>query len=125
MQVLVIAAGAEAQQQVQVGCDLVSRQSGSGVADGERHGADCTRLMQDFKFGAAYKACVISYETLRKHAKELKGTCDILICDEGHRYFKEPITAWLLKLGAYIAMHCTSHELCYTQTEGGGRQQND
>lgn len=41
--------------------------------------------MQDFKFGAVYKACVISYETLRKFAKDLSGSCDILICDEGHR----------------------------------------
>lgn len=32
-----------------------------------------------------YKACVISYETIRKHAKDLRGSCDILICDEGHR----------------------------------------
>lgn len=41
--------------------------------------------VQDFRFGAVYKACVISYETLRKYAKDLKGSCDILICDEGHR----------------------------------------
>ena len=47
-------------------------------------------VLQDFRYGAAYKACVISYETLRKHTKDLKGSCDILICDEGHRCAKGP-----------------------------------
>ena len=28
---------------------------------------------------------VTSYETIRKYAKELKGSCDLLICDEAHR----------------------------------------
>ncbi len=27
-----------------------------------------------------------SYETLRKHAAELRGAFDLLVCDEGHRW---------------------------------------
>ena len=28
---------------------------------------------------------VISYETIRKFAEALAGTCELLVCDEGHR----------------------------------------
>lgn len=41
--------------------------------------------VRDFKFGAVFKVCIISFETMRKFSKDLKGHCDILICDEGHR----------------------------------------
>lgn len=47
--------------------------------------ARCCKTPQDFKFGTVFRACVISYETVRKFSKDLKGNCDILICDEGHR----------------------------------------
>ena len=40
----------------------------------------------DFKHGKQWPIMVVSYETLRKFADGLAGFCDILICDEGHRY---------------------------------------
>lgn len=83
-------------------------------------------ILQDFKFGAAYKACVTSYETLRKHAKDLKGTCDILICDEGHRCVEhphKPAPGRCLHGSGWLGM--LSHESCQMQTKGGGRQQNN
>lgn len=43
------------------------------------------RFVQDFVFGTANKACVMAYETVHKFARELKGSCDLLVCDEGHR----------------------------------------
>ncbi|KAI3434723.1 hypothetical protein D9Q98_002784 [Chlorella vulgaris] len=39
----------------------------------------------DFKHGSVYRAVAVSYETLRKHAAELAGCVDLLVCDEGHR----------------------------------------
>ena len=39
----------------------------------------------DFKHGSVHRVAVVSYETLRKHAAELAGAVDLLICDEGHR----------------------------------------
>jgi hypothetical protein len=66
-------------------CQARNLAEASQMAGGMMLSLHVEHALQDFKFGAAYKACVISYETLRKHAKDLKGTCDILICDEGHR----------------------------------------
>lgn len=41
---------------------------------------------------------VISYETVRKFAEALSGTCELLVCDEGHRLawpnLRESVTAW-------------------------------
>lgn len=42
--------------------------------------------MVDFKHGSVYRAVAVSYETLRKHAAELAGCVDLLVCDEGHRW---------------------------------------
>jgi hypothetical protein len=126
IQVLVIAAGAEAQQQVQVGCRFVITLTMSLVLQVAGHmmlTVLIEDIWQDFKFGAAYKACVISYETLRKHAKDLKGTCDILICDEGHRYVEHILTSFPGQASAWLGN--LSHALCCMQTEGGGGQQND
>ena len=39
----------------------------------------------DFKHGSVHRVVVVSYETLRKHAAELAGCVDLLVCDEGHR----------------------------------------
>ena len=39
----------------------------------------------DFKHGSVHRVVVVSYETLRKHAAELAGCMDLLVCDEGHR----------------------------------------
>lgn len=40
----------------------------------------------DFKHGKQWPIMIVSYETLRKFADSLAGFCDVLICDEGHRY---------------------------------------
>jgi DNA repair and recombination protein RAD54B len=48
-------------------------------------GADGAQKVQDFKHGPIFKMLITSYETVRKHAAELAGTCDLLVCDEGHR----------------------------------------
>ena len=40
----------------------------------------------DFKHGTMWPIMIVSYETLRKFADSLAGFCDILVCDEGHRY---------------------------------------
>ncbi|PNH03572.1 DNA repair and recombination protein RAD54B [Tetrabaena socialis] len=39
----------------------------------------------EFRHGCHQRLMVISYETLRKHTKELHGVFDLLVCDEGHR----------------------------------------
>ncbi|KAG2442443.1 hypothetical protein HXX76_002529 [Chlamydomonas incerta] len=39
----------------------------------------------EFRHGAHQKMMITSYETLRKHAKDLAGVFDLLVCDEGHR----------------------------------------
>lgn len=39
----------------------------------------------DFKLGAVCRVAAVSYETLRKHAADLAGCVDLLVCDEGHR----------------------------------------
>lgn len=39
----------------------------------------------DFKHGTVWPVMVTSYETLRKHAADLAGCVDLLVCDEGHR----------------------------------------
>jgi len=39
----------------------------------------------DFKHGQVFPMMVTSYETLRKHAADLAGCIDLLVCDEGHR----------------------------------------
>ena len=41
----------------------------------------------DFKHGNVWPVMIVSYETLRKFADSLAGYCDVLVCDEGHRYF--------------------------------------
>lgn len=43
-------------------------------------------LIRNFKFGLVHKLLIISYELIRKFCKNLAGHCDLLICDEGHRY---------------------------------------
>ncbi|KAG2448210.1 hypothetical protein HYH02_006795 [Chlamydomonas schloesseri] len=39
----------------------------------------------EFRHGVHQKMMITSYETLRKHAKDLAGVFDLLVCDEGHR----------------------------------------
>ncbi|KXZ56939.1 hypothetical protein GPECTOR_1g847 [Gonium pectorale] len=39
----------------------------------------------EFKHGHHQRMMIVSYETLRKYAKELQGAFDLLVCDEGHR----------------------------------------
>jgi DNA repair and recombination protein RAD54B len=34
---------------------------------------------------ATHCVAVTSYETLRKYSKDLAGTFDLMVCDEGHR----------------------------------------
>lgn len=48
-------------------------------------GQEAKQKMQDFKLGAVWPVLVTSYEVLRKHASDLVGVCDLLVCDEGHR----------------------------------------
>jgi SNF2 family DNA or RNA helicase len=50
----------------------------------------CTTLsyrmqVNGFKAGIQWKFLVSSYENIRKFSSDLKGTIDLLICDEGHR----------------------------------------
>lgn len=42
--------------------------------------------INDFKHGNIYKLLILSYESARMHAETLRGCCDLLVCDEGHRY---------------------------------------
>ncbi|GFH05607.1 uncharacterized protein HaLaN_00097, partial [Haematococcus lacustris] len=46
---------------------------------------DTKDAVMQFKHGSVIKLCITSYETLRKHAADLEGTFDLLVCDEGHR----------------------------------------
>ncbi|KAL6765798.1 SNF2 family N-terminal domain-containing protein [Haematococcus lacustris] len=46
---------------------------------------DTKDAVMQFKHGSVTKLCITSYETLRKHAADLEGTFDLLVCDEGHR----------------------------------------
>jgi DNA repair and recombination protein RAD54B len=46
---------------------------------------DAREQVAQFKAGAVTRLCVTSYETLRKHAADLAGVFDLLVCDEGHR----------------------------------------
>jgi DNA repair and recombination protein RAD54B len=39
----------------------------------------------EFKHAPIFKVLVASYETLRKYTADLRGCCDLLVCDEGHR----------------------------------------
>ncbi|GLC51026.1 hypothetical protein PLESTB_000458000 [Pleodorina starrii] len=39
----------------------------------------------EFRHGCHQRMMITSYETLRKHAGELRGAFDLLVCDEGHR----------------------------------------
>ncbi|GAB4818167.1 hypothetical protein N2152v2_005213 [Parachlorella kessleri] len=48
-------------------------------------GADGKQQVVDFKHGQVFPLMVTSYETLRKHAADLAGCIDLLVCDEGHR----------------------------------------
>lgn len=56
---------------------------------------------------------VISYETVRKFAEALSGTCELLVCDEGHRLawpnLRESVTACLVY--AYPSCWASSDEL--------------
>lgn len=47
---------------------------------------DVNDILQGFKFGAKWPLLITSYELIRRMAKQLSGCCDLLICDEGHRY---------------------------------------
>lgn len=38
-----------------------------------------------FKAGHQWKFLIASYENIRKFSADLKGTIDLLVCDEGHR----------------------------------------
>ena len=38
-----------------------------------------TLQVTDFKHGTVWKLLIASYETLRKFAEELAGTCDMLV----------------------------------------------
>ena len=48
-------------------------------------GAAAKAQVQDFTAGAAFPVLIASYETIRLVADQLAGSCDLLICDEGHR----------------------------------------
>ncbi|KAK9822627.1 hypothetical protein WJX81_000343 [Elliptochloris bilobata] len=48
-------------------------------------GPGAAQQVTDFKHGTVWKLLIVSYETLRKFATHLAGTCDLLVCDEGHR----------------------------------------
>ncbi|GFR40730.1 hypothetical protein Agub_g1339, partial [Astrephomene gubernaculifera] len=43
------------------------------------------QTIMEFRHGCHQRMMITSYETLRKHAKELTGVFDLLVCDEGHR----------------------------------------
>ena len=50
------------------------------------NGSEVPRFqVSDFKHASVFRVLVGSYETLRKHAEQLAGSCDLLVCDEGHR----------------------------------------
>lgn len=38
-----------------------------------------------FKAGVQWKFLVASYENIRKFSSDLRGSIDLLVCDEGHR----------------------------------------
>eukprot|EP01025_Chloroclados_australasicus_P049131 TRINITY_DN5588_c0_g3_i2.p1 TRINITY_DN5588_c0_g3~~TRINITY_DN5588_c0_g3_i2.p1 ORF type:complete len:771 (+),score=69.67 TRINITY_DN5588_c0_g3_i2:134-2446(+) len=46
---------------------------------------DAPQKVQDFKNSPFLPLLIVSYETLRIYAEQLKGHSDLLICDEGHR----------------------------------------
>ncbi|KAL4434006.1 hypothetical protein ABPG75_000447 [Micractinium tetrahymenae] len=48
-------------------------------------GPEGKQQVTDFKHGSVHRVVVVSYETLRKHAADLAGCIDLLVCDEGHR----------------------------------------
>lgn len=48
-------------------------------------GPDAQQKIVDFKLGTVWRLLIGSYEALRKHASDLSGAADLLVCDEGHR----------------------------------------
>lgn len=61
----------------------------------------------DFKHGKQWPIMIVSYETLRKFADGLAGFCDVLICDEGHRF----VATWQRAKCPHPA-HCYFHGSC-------------
>lgn len=49
-------------------------------------GPQAAETANDFKHGSLWNVLIASYETLRKYTAQLKGSCDLLVCDEGHRW---------------------------------------
>lgn len=49
-------------------------------------GATATQQVSDFKLGSVWHLLLASYESMRRFGPELAGVCDILVCDEGHRW---------------------------------------
>ena len=39
----------------------------------------------EFNHASIFRVLIASYETLRKHTADLRGHCDLLVCDEGGR----------------------------------------
>lgn len=50
-----------------------------------RKDASTAEQVNDFKHGNVHKLLILSYESARQHATALRGCCDVLVCDEGHR----------------------------------------
>ncbi|KAK9805749.1 hypothetical protein WJX73_005408 [Symbiochloris irregularis] len=48
-------------------------------------GPEAAAEVTSFRHGTLHRLLIVSFETLRKHASELAGSFDLLVCDEGHR----------------------------------------
>lgn len=49
-------------------------------------GAAAQQQVSDFKLGSVWHLLLASYESMRRFGPELAGVCDLLVCDEGHRW---------------------------------------
>jgi DNA repair and recombination protein RAD54B len=49
-------------------------------------GAAAAQQVADFKLGSVWAVLLASYESMRRFGPDLAGYCDLLVCDEGHRY---------------------------------------
>eukprot|EP00775_Hariotina_reticulata_P011378 gene11378-11527_t len=67
-------------------------------------GPAAAEQVTDFKLGKVWKLLVGSYEGLRKYGAQLKGCCDVLVCDEGHRLKS---TGGNKTITALLEMDCT------------------
>jgi SNF2 family DNA or RNA helicase len=63
-----------------------------------------------FKTGCKWRVLIASYENIRKHCELLRGSIDLLVCDEGHRLKASQLNSTmkaLLDLGCPRRIICT------------------